>query len=152
MTEKEKKLLLKELHLLNQAAKVLSETLSYCEEVGLKENYSFAELVHLEALTSRFARLSDILIRKIFRLIHLLDYEPQETVRDSINRAEKIGLIEDASAFAEIREVRNAIAHDYVSEDLSSIYERVFANSPKLLDAVQRVQKYCKRYGALSRE
>lgn len=146
MTGKEKKLLLKELDLLNQAAKVLSETLIYCEEIGLKKSYSFVELVHLEALTSRFARLSDILIRKIFRLIHFLDYEPQETVRDSINRAEKIGLIEDASAFAEIREVRNAIAHEYVLEDLLSIYERVFVNSPKLLDTVRRVQEYCKRY------
>ncbi|MCE5294695.1 MAG: hypothetical protein LLF94_08800 [Chlamydiales bacterium] len=146
MTEKEKKLLLKELKSLEQAANILSETFSHCQSIGLKKEYSFLELIHLEALTSRFARLSDMLIRKIFRLINQLDYEPQETVRDSINRAEKIGIIENASVFAEIRETRNAIAHEYLLEDLSLLYKSVFTYTPQLIETANRVKKYCKRY------
>ena len=80
MTENEKKLLQKELKSLDQAAKILSETFSHCQSIGLKKDYTFLELIHLEALTSRFARLSDMIIRKIFRLINQLDYEPQETI------------------------------------------------------------------------
>lgn len=146
MTENEKKLLLKELKSLDQATKILSETLSQCEKIGLKTEYSFLELALLEALTSRFARLSDILIRKIFRFIHHLDYEPQETIRDTINRAEKIGLIENTIVFTKIRETRNAIAHEYLMEDLSLLYKNVFINTPQLLDTVKRVKEYCKRY------
>ena len=148
MTENEKKLLQKELQNLERAAKVLSEILSICNSIGLKKEYSLVELIHLEALTSRFARLSDLLIRKIFRLIDQLDYEPQETIRDSINRAEKIGIIDDANSFAEIRETRNAIAHEYLLEDLSQLYKGVFTHTPILLDTVQRVKNYCKRYSA----
>lgn len=146
MTEKELNLLKKELAHLEKAQKVLAETWECCQKIGLKQEYSFIELVHLEALTSRFARLSDLLIQKIFRLIHYLDYEPQQTVRDSINRAEKLGLIENAALFSEIRETRNAIAHEYLLEDLSLIYKSVFVNTPRLLETVSRVHNYCKRY------
>lgn len=138
----------KELYLLNQAAKVFSETLTPCEQIGLKKEYSFTELIHLEALTNRFARLSDLLIRKVFRLIHFLDGEPQETLRDSINRAEKIGLIENGALFAEIREVRNAIAHDYLLDELVLIFKSVITCGPQLLETVDRVKKYCQRYEA----
>lgn len=146
MTENEKKLLQKELRHLDEAANVLAETMREISKIGPKKEYSFLELIHLEALTSRFARLSDLLIRKIFRLIHTLDYEPQETVRDSINRAEKLGIIEDGHVFAEIRATRNSIAHEYLLEDMTLLYKNVIENTPKLLDTVKRVKEYCKRY------
>ena len=44
-------------------------------------------------MTSRFARLSDIIIQKIFRLIESLELEEPGTVRDRINQAEKWGII-----------------------------------------------------------
>lgn len=146
MTEQEKRLLRKELGHLEKMALLLAQTFSECEAIGIKDEYSFLELVFLEALTSRFARLSDLLIRKIFRLIHTLDYEPQETVRDSINRAEKLGLISDTSLFSQIRETRNAIAHEYLIEDLSHIYKNVFKHTPELLETVSRIKSYCTRY------
>ena len=40
-----------------------------------------SELEHFESLTGRFARLSDLLIQKIFRLIDQLDLEDLGTVR-----------------------------------------------------------------------
>ena len=146
MTENEKRLLQKELQCLAQAANVLNEILSICKTIGLKKEYSLIELIHLEALKSRFARLSDLLIRKVFRLIDRLDYEPQETVRDSINRAEKMGIIKDVSVFSAIRQTRNAIAHEYLLEDISELYKEVFANTPILLETIDRAQKYCERY------
>lgn len=146
MTEQEKRLLRKELTHLEKAAALLAQTFSKCEAFGIKGEYSFLELVFLEALTSRFARLSDLLIRKIFRLIHQLDYEPQETVRDSINRAEKLGLIQSTSLFSQIRETRNAIAHEYLIEDLTHIYKSVFTHTPELLETIDRVKSYCMRY------
>jgi hypothetical protein len=146
MTENEITLLHNELQRLESAANVLSEIMFICKSIGLGRDYSLVELIHLEALMSRFAKLSDLLIRKIFRLIDKLDYEPQETIRDSINRAEKIGLIESAAIFSVIRETRNAIAHEYILEDLSGLYKDVFDCTPLLLDTVERVKKYCTRY------
>lgn len=146
MTENERKLLQKELKALDNAAKILSESFDHCQKIGIKTTYTFLDSTHLEALTSRFARLSDLMIRRIFRLINLLDYEPQQTIRDSIHRAEKLGIIANAEVFAGIRETRNTIAHEYMLEDLSELYQNVFQNTPHLLDTVKRVKDYCKKY------
>lgn len=42
--------------------------------------------------------------------------------------------------------LRNAIAHEYMLEDLSGLYKDVFDCTPLLLDTVERVKKYCTRY------
>lgn len=63
---------------------VLNLLFSYqrCEALETKENYTDEELEHFESLTGRFARLSDLLIQKIFRLIDQIDLEDQGTVKD----------------------------------------------------------------------
>lgn len=47
------------------------------------------ELDAFEILTSRFARLSDIIIQRVLKTIHSIDLDEIITVRDSINLAEK---------------------------------------------------------------
>ncbi len=56
------------------------------------------------------ARLSDLLIQKLFRPIDQPEDE-SGTIRDRINRAEKKGLIAAVAKFIEIRELRNQIAY-----------------------------------------
>jgi uncharacterized protein YutE (UPF0331/DUF86 family) len=146
LTKEEVTIIKSALKTLEDVARTLKETYDHCQKIGLKDEYSFLELIYLEALKHRFTRLSDLLVRKIFRLINQLDYEPQETIRDSINRAEKLGIIKDSALFSEIRQVRNAIAHEYLMEDLSQLYKSVFTNTPQLLETVDRVKEYCKRY------
>ena len=107
---------------------------------------AFDDLEKFESLTARFARFNDILLQKIFRLIDMIDLDHAGTVRDRINRAEKKGLIEDAAAFIEIRELRNSIAHEYQPAALSLIFPLVLQHTPVLLDIAERVRIYCRRY------
>lgn len=137
------KLLDQDLKMLLKAAKVLSKSYNICQKIGVKKDYSFEELTEFEALSSRFARLVDLLIQKIFRLIDELNLSPEGTVRDSINRAEKNLFVDSAESLIEMRRLRNQVAHEYVIEKLSYLFERIVILSPILLDCIERTRKYC---------
>ena len=92
-------LLKRELKLLGDAEKILKYSFENCKKIGIKGKYILPELDQFEAFTGRFARLSDIVIQKIFRLIDRIDLEEEGTVRDRINRSEKKGLIKNADIF-----------------------------------------------------
>lgn len=148
MTDDQLLLLQKELMLLDDAAKILAYSFGKCSSIGIKEEYDPDELDRFESLTGRFARLSDILIQKMFRLIDIIDLEMPGTVRDRINRAEKKGLIGSADTLVEIRILRNDIAHEYLPEAIRDIFRKVLELAPYLLDSVDSVKKYCEKYQA----
>lgn len=140
--------LLKEaLRLMHRAAKVLEKSFEECQQISGKKEYSEAQMGALELLSTRFSRLADFLIRRIFRLIDELDLEQPGPILDIINRAEKKGLIAEADAFIEIWMLRNKISHEYVEEVMAKIFREVVRLVPSLLDAVRRVDDYASRYG-----
>lgn len=146
MTDQLRLLLVKELKLLCDAREVLEYSLRKCGTIGIKELYEPEELESFESFTGRFARLSDILIQKIFRLVDELDLDAQGTIRDRINRAEKKGLIISSDIFVEIRMIRNDIAHEYLPEAIRDIFGKVLSLAPHLLDSVERTIAYCTKY------
>lgn len=145
MTEDLKKLLQKELQLLEDARQVLAYSFAKCSKIGLKTDYTPEELESFESLCSRFARLSDIMTQKLFRLLAEIALEQPGTVRDRINRAEKWNLIETAEDFVAIRIVRNDIAHEYLPEAIRDIFKKVMGLTPALLKAVDLTKNYCCR-------
>ena len=135
-----------EISALETAAESLNYSYSKCVRTGIKKNYTQAELESFEAFTSRFARVSDILVQKVFRLLDKIELEDEGTVRDRINRAEKKGLIPSAEIFAEMRILRNDITHEYQSENLKAIYKKALEFAPQLTMAIAKVKDYCKKF------
>ena len=77
-----------------EAASHLSVSVSRCSFLSHTPSVlSEEQLIELDALTSRFARLSDLLIQKMFKTIERLDLETPGTVRDRILQAEKKDLL-----------------------------------------------------------
>ncbi|MDD2365369.1 MAG: hypothetical protein PHN84_04325 [Desulfuromonadaceae bacterium] len=146
MTEQMRNLLVNELNLLVNAKEVLVYSFNKCSAITIKEAYEPEELESFESFTGRFARLSDILLQKVFRLLDILDLDSQGTIRDRINRAEKKELIDSAEIFIEIRMIRNDIAHEYLPEEIRDIFEKVLLLTPHLLDSVERTLLYCTKY------
>jgi uncharacterized protein YutE (UPF0331/DUF86 family) len=140
------RLLSEELRILEKATDILNYSYKNCQAIGVKEKYSYEELDKFEALTSRFCRLIDFLIQQIFRLIEKIELEDPGSARDSINRAEKRGLIESADVFIKIRLLRNQIVHEYEEEELQGIFGSVLEYTPHLLDSANRVKQYVKKY------
>ncbi|MCK5716344.1 MAG: hypothetical protein KAH77_02565 [Thiomargarita sp.] len=137
-------LLLKEqIILLDDAVKVLTFSEKKCHKIGIKEEYTLDELDRFESLTSRFARLCDILLQKIFRLIDEIDLESPCSLRDRINHAEQKGLINSAERFIECRMLRNEISHEYMPEDVLKIFKTVLEMTPILVESVKKVKVYC---------
>jgi hypothetical protein len=111
-----------------------------------KQNYSDEQLEVLESLTSRFARLSDILIKKVFRLLEKLDLDDSKTVRDCLILAEKKDLISSYEKFFRIRELRNFTAHEYEDENLFAVLSEILELTPVLFDSLERVKKYSAKF------
>ena len=145
MNKKLIELLKKELELLDDAASILKRSYEICKQIGVKTSYPFEELDHLEALTNRFARLSDILTQKILRVIDELDLETAGTPRDRLNRAEKKNLISSVESFTKIRLLGNEIAHEYMPHAIQQIYLQVMEWTPSLLESVGKIKDYTQK-------
>ena len=141
MTEEKLRLLQKQLQQMHKAANSLNWSLQRCLPLDITQ-LSAEDEEKFETLTARFARMSDILIQKVFRLVDKLDLESPGTVRDRINRAEKKGLIGSSRDFILIRELRNAIAHEYEEEALANIHAQVVRLTPVLLATPERIEMY----------
>jgi hypothetical protein len=99
------------------------------------------DLESWEALTSRFARTTDIFLSKYIRLL-ILDLDPgfRGEMRDYLDKAEKSALITNADQWMKIRELRNKIAHEYTSEDLLKTLKDVLQWTPFVLDELGKLR------------
>ncbi len=133
---------------LHRAKDTLNYSFGICKQVGVKDSYEEEEMDRLESLSSKFARLSDLILKQVFKTIDMLDLEePAGAMRDIINRAEKKGFISSALEFVKIKKMRNRISHEYVEpEDLLDIYKFVLEYTPLLFDAVERIDIYCRKF------
>lgn len=93
----------------------------------------------LESLTSRFARLTDLLIQQVFRLADRLDQLEEGTPIDRLNRAERRGWIDSAHAWKEIRALRNRIAHEYAEDVWIGIVREAYSRTPVVLACVGKI-------------
>ena len=144
MSEDLQNILNQELNLLRESSNTLEYSYKACNKIGLKEKYSEEELESYEALCSRFARLSDIMIQKILKTIELNDLESPGTVRDRISSSYKKGVITDANKLIEVRILRNEIAHEYLPEAFKDIFNKVIEYCSFLFENVQSINNYCK--------
>ena len=141
MTRAKTELLQEQLAGLQLAAGHLEYSMARCRNLLGQEEIPPEQLERLESLTSRFARLADLLIQRIFRLIDEIELTGSGTILDRIFRAEKRGWA-NASEMIKIRELRNLIAHEYANEKMPEIYSAVAALSPALLAVVPKVINY----------
>lgn len=125
MTHHDKVLLLaEERESLRSAATHLQFSMARSRELipRVRKEISPDELERLESLTSRFARLSDLLIQRVMRLVDDVELAPSGSVLDRIYRAEKRGWVTRADVLMRIRELRNLIAHEYAADKLGEIH------------------------------
>lgn len=95
-----------------------------------------------ESFSARFSRTSDIFLSRFVRTI-ILAGDPgfEGSLRDYVNKAEKLALLDDSAVWMEMRELRNVTVHDYNETKLSQIYQRVRELAPKLIALKAVVEK-----------
>ncbi|MCP5104135.1 MAG: hypothetical protein GY950_12185 [bacterium] len=150
MTRKTKRELLKkelqeDLDNLDLSVKALTYSYKKCEKTGIKDEFSEDELESFEALTSRFARTSDLFTQKILTTLFILLKENPISFIDKANKSEKMGIISNSEELQEVRELRNEIAHEYSSRDVTEIFEEVLRYTPLLMGSIKSTKSYIKK-------
>lgn len=132
-------MLREEIDSLNQAASYLQYSLDRSCKFIERQIWTPEELERLESLTSRFARLSDLITQRMMRLIDDLELTPEGSLLDRIHRAEKRGWVDKANDLIQIRELRNMIAHEYAADKMPEIFAAVATLAPQLLAVVPKI-------------
>ena len=91
------------------------------------------DLEKVEAFTSRFARVVDLLIHRVFRSIDFYELQEPGTLLDVANRAERRGFVESVDWLREMKDARNRIAHDYTGDQLPDLLEFCLSELEALL-------------------
>ena len=127
---------------LEKSMTALAYSYEKCEAIGEKEDYDLEEQESFEALTSRFARTSDILTQKVLKTLFILLQENIKTIIDAANFLEKLEVINEADDLLNIRGIRNQIAHEYVDSDLKSLFLDVLRYVPEMKKIIKNVKAY----------
>ena len=91
---------------------------------ALETNIEGGEM--LDAFVSRFGRLQDTLGDKLLPALLRASLEPIGSQLDNLLRAEKIGWIDSAERWIEIRALRNRLIHEYV-DSAADLYQALIA-------------------------
>jgi hypothetical protein len=143
MNEQElRKLLRAELESLGRAAASLEKSMTKCSLLIPSPRQSFEEEESFDALTSKFARCSDILSQKVLKTLAFLLREEAPTFVDRMNLCEKLGAIASARSLTEIRDLRNTVAHEYAVDDLLELYADVLKLCPQLIEAAKSAELF----------
>ncbi len=104
------------------------------------------ELAFLDMVAMRFAKLQDALGKKIFPFILRItnDYEESDTFIDRLNRLERLGVIDSVQNWQALRDIRNAISHEYENDldKLCKIFNYFIEKCYELLVMWENVKKY----------
>jgi hypothetical protein len=123
-------------NLLNQALPSFERSLVKCRDIDFSPPISFESEESLDALSSKYSRVSDIYTQKVIKTLLFLLREDAPTFLDRMNLCEKLGIIPSAVELIAIRDLRNIIAHEYLSENLVEIYREIIQLSNNLINSI----------------
>jgi hypothetical protein len=129
-------------NLLKQALPSFERSLLKCRDIDFSPPISFETEESLDALSSKFSRVSDIYTQKVIKTLLFLLREDAPTFLDRMNLCEKLGIISSAEELIAIRDLRNIIAHEYLSENLVEIYREIIQLSDNLMKSITLTDKF----------
>jgi len=127
---------------LQDASKWLQRSFEQCQPIDVTKPLTAEQYDALENLSSRFARVVDILINKLYRAIDVAELLEAGSLIDTINRAVKRGLLEDNQTARTLKDIRNEIVHEYVVEDLKNLQLEILRYTTILLELVKVALSY----------
>lgn len=104
----------------------------------------------------RFAKLQDLVGEKLVKLS--LQYLQENTDRmpflEILNKAQKIGLIDDPNKWVELRESRNQIAHDYafIIDDIIDLFTDLLSKKELLTTYLEGIISYLAKRGLVIKQ
>ena len=103
----------------NLHATRLERALEHCKELipltsAKLSSINEQNIAFLDMATTRFGKLQDVMGARIFPLIlEILEEDGAISFRDKLNRLEKLGFIDNANWWSDLRNIRNELTHEY---------------------------------------
>ncbi|PSJ40069.1 hypothetical protein C7I36_12440 [Zobellella taiwanensis] len=108
------------------------------------------DLAVMDQFIVRFSKLQDAMGARLMPAILELTKEQGSlsTFIDKLNRLEKIGAINSAEQWLQLREMRNQFAHDYPqdSEIQAELLNAAFGMAEQMLDILKQLNDFAKNY------
>lgn len=107
------------------------------------------QVSHADQMIFRFSRLQDTMGNKLFPLIlqGLGEYTQNMPFIDTLNKLEKLSIIESAEKWLGLREIRNLVTHEYpeneqeIAEALNELYRQTQFLSSALTKLTSYISK-----------
>lgn len=101
----------------------------------------------LQAFSARFARLQDTVMDKLLPRLLAAAGEAIGSAIDTLNRADRLGLVERPEEWVALRQLRNRLVHEYMedAEEFAIILNGVLRLSGELIEAVGRIRQFAER-------
>lgn len=111
---------------------------------------SDTEVAVLDQFSTRFAKLQDVMGAKLFPTVLELTKEQGQysAFIDKLNKLEKIGAIESADQWLQLREMRNEFSHDYPDDPVlqAAMLNKAYKLATDLLIVLNRVEVFASAY------
>ena len=118
-------------HLEWSRQRLFAESIDRAWVESLSERPDLAE--RLEAFVSRYGRLQDTLGEKLLPRWLLALAEQPGSLIEVLNRAERLGVVEDINTWLEARQLRNRLIHEYMTDS------QAFAEDLRIAEAYSRM-------------
>ncbi len=142
MTKDFKILLIKSREKVNKSIFLVEDLAKQLSVYNQNHDYSANELIPYDALCDRFIRAVEVTIRFMRTYDKYMNVESQNSYRDLLNLMEKYGLIDSIDTWFEMRDIRNRIVHEYMSDSISKIYNEILNKySNELIDTKNKINK-----------
>lgn len=102
------------------------------------------EAERLEAFVSRFGRMQDTISDKLLpRWLQAMAERPGSLI-ETLQRAERLGIVEDASRWVLMRQLRNKLVHEYLTDpaDFAESLNLAHGFVPELFETYNRLRRY----------
>ncbi len=139
-------------HLLITAERLFSQRIDEAWVAKLGDNVELGE--RLDAFTVRFGRMQDTLGDKLIPELRRVLLESPGAALDNLNRMEKLGLLSSVLDWAEARNLRNRLVHEYLrdEQEFAGALNRAGLLVPLLIDTYNRLNRYSAEHWATSDE
>ncbi len=115
-------------------------------------NLSDVEIEHIDQYLYRFSKSQDAIGQRLIRaaLLFLGESVEGKSFIDMFDRLEQIGVIEDFDKWLELREKRNALAHEYEDEpdENAERINQIYLLKPTLEDYFVNIKAYIEKHTA----
>jgi Tfp pilus assembly ATPase PilU len=110
------------------------------------ENLKDEEISFLDLLTTRLAKLQDILGEKFFvSVLELLGEDIQnKSYIDKLFKLEKLEILPDSNWWQELRKLSNVLTHEYPDDPgfMAETLNKAFVQSKRLIVFLESLEKY----------